>query len=384
MISVSGGFAQQKEWKYHRTADGLHPSPIEQKMMWLMNRARANPAREGVWLSSTGDPSIGAAVSYLGVDMARMRSEFAAIPAAPPAAFDRRLHRGAELHSVYMISTDSQTHDGQGDLLNDSGFVWDTALLSVFAYCENAVHAHAALNIDYGDGAGSDGGMQQGRGHRVALMSDMPGQPVLSNVGLAMVEDHQTATEVGPYIFSASYASAWEEAPDSYNRFVVGTVWNDLNGNRMYDEGEGLGGVRVELDHGKYFAVTAAAGGFSIPVLEPGDYVATYSGGAFPGSFSARLEIGEVSVQADAEISSLPQTYIPPVVEAPAPLTAFLNVDSGSTLILSWTGGRPPYQVQRSRRLTDGWEDVGTPTEATSMTLPMDESAGFFRIRDSQ
>ena len=40
-----------------------------------------------------------------------------------------------------------------------------------------------------------------------------------------------------------------------YNRFLVGTVWVDSNGNDQYDPGEGIGGVTVEPDQGTYYAV---------------------------------------------------------------------------------------------------------------------------------
>ena len=37
-----------QEWTFHKTSNGCHPDGNEQAMMWLMNRARSNPEREGI------------------------------------------------------------------------------------------------------------------------------------------------------------------------------------------------------------------------------------------------------------------------------------------------------------------------------------------------
>jgi hypothetical protein len=339
-----------------------------------MNRARANPAAEGNYLAATGDPGTAAAISYFSVDIERMKREFAAIPSRPPAAFDRRLYDASRQHAEYMISIDQQTHDRQAEFVVASGFDYTSARLNIYAYAENAVNCHAALNIDYG-GPASEGGMQVGRGHRVAIMSSDLSLPVFSSVGFAMIPENNAATEVGPLVFSGAYGACEENTTDAFNRFVVGTVWNDANKNQFYDSTEGLANVRVELNRGGWYAVTGAAGGFAIPVTASGTYRIFFSGGAFPGGWSRDVVVGDVSVAVDAEVSSLPVT--------PLAFTGTLRLSSAGGLTLSWSGGTPPFQVQRSQRLADGWTNVGNPTQATSIDLPLDAQSGFFRIVSS-
>jgi hypothetical protein len=260
------------EWTYHKTSDNLHPDGNEQQMVWLMNRARSDPAQEGVWLATMTDPDVVAARSYWGVDLTVLQNEFAAIPAKPPAAFDVRLYNAAKAHSDYLISIDAQNHTGQFDRIDAAGFEYTSAAGIVYSYSENAVYGHAGFNIDWGPG--SDG-TQDPPGHRNAIMS-VSGN--YTNVGYAVVAESNPATHVGPQVITGNlcYANTW--CANHYNRFLVGTVWIDSNGNGQYDPGEGIGGVRVEPDQGDFFAVTANSGGYAIPITAAGDYTVTFSG----------------------------------------------------------------------------------------------------------
>jgi hypothetical protein len=253
----------QVEWTLHTSADGLHPSADEQQMLWLMNRARANPTAEGSFLANLDEDGVGMALGWFQVDLLLLQLEFTLIPAKPPAAFDARLYEGAYAHSLYLIDTNAQNHTGQFDRVAAAGFHHWGIRGNVFSYADTALYAHAGFNVDWG---GNDGtGMQPGRGHRVAIMSIDADYP---NVGLAVVPESNGSTQVGPLVVTGNYAYAATTYTDHYNRFVVGTVWEDANENGRYDAGEGVGGVEVAPSVGPYFAVTGAAGGYAIPMPE--------------------------------------------------------------------------------------------------------------------
>ncbi len=156
------------EWTYHKTGDNLHPDGNEQQMVWLMNRARANPTQEGVWLATMTDPDVAAARSYWRVNTTVLQNEFAAIPAKPPAAFDVRLYNAAKAHSDYLISIDAQNHTGQFDRIDAAGFKFTSAAGIVYSYSDHTVYGHAGFNIDWGPGTD---GTQDPPGHRNAIMS---------------------------------------------------------------------------------------------------------------------------------------------------------------------------------------------------------------------
>ena len=63
-----------------------------------------------------------------------------------------------------------------------------------------------------------------------------------------------------------------------------------------------------------------------------------------------------------------------------APLV--LNIaPQGGNLMLSWTGGAPPYQVIVSDKLTSsGWQNVGGPTTATNMMVLPTSSGAFYQV----
>ena len=291
--------APDTEWMHHKSVDGQDPEPGEQKMLWFMNRARTDPTAEGIWLANISDPNVAYARTYFGVDLAVLQSAFASLDAKPPAAFDIRLHDASVLHSEALIARDAQDHTGQFDKVYASGFNCNGGRASVFSYTRSPLHGHAALNIDWG--SGTPDGMQDPPGHRYAIMGVGGGSAGLTNVGLALVPVANQALRVGPLVFSGAYCQA--RSPD-YNRFIVGTVWDDLDLDDEYDEGEGLDGVMIAPDHGTYYAITGASGGYAIPVTSPGAYTVTFSGGELNASqIVVDIDVGEGSFLLDIQES---------------------------------------------------------------------------------
>jgi hypothetical protein len=296
-------------------------------MVWLMNRARQNPAAEGTWLATTSEPDIAFGRAYFDVDTGVLEDEFVSLAATPPAAFDRRLYEASLAHSLDLIARNAQDHNGQLARVNASGFDYTDGRMSVFSYADSPLNAHAALNIDWGPGDGT--GMQPGRGHRLGIMEDY------DNVGLALVADAPPG--VGPLVFSGAYFHADAGAVDHFARFLVGTVWRDDDANGRYDDGEGLGGVTVTPDAGPYYAVTSAGGGYAIPITASGSYQVTFSGGG------AGTQLRAVTMGADSELLDL--------VVVPEPAELLLLLAGAGTLVgTTLVGARPLSEVRRRTR----------------------------------
>jgi hypothetical protein len=56
---------------------------------------------------------------------------------------------------------------------------------------------------------------------------------------------------------------------------------------------------------------------------------------------------------------------------------------SNSVLVITWSGGNPPYQLEKRSALLPGslWGDFGAPVTGTSSTVPLTGDAGFIRVR---
>ena len=288
------------EWTYHRSADMQHPNGEEQEQVWLINRARQDPTAEGIWLATETDRDVAFARDWFGVDLNKLMSEFAAIAPKPPAAFDSRLYEAAKLHSDDLIARDAQDHNNQFSRISAAGFNYRSARGNVFSYAANSLNAHAGFNIDWGN---EPDGMQTGRGHRKAIMS-IDGD--FTNVGLASVVETSVLTSVGERVVTQNFAEAWANGVDHFNRFIVGTVWEDINSNGRYDAGEGYPGVMVEPDKGTYYAVTSAGGGYAIPIETADTYQVTFSGGGIGQADSRDIAVGAESVLLDYEVGTQP------------------------------------------------------------------------------
>ena len=52
-------------------------------------------------------------------------------------------------------------------------------------------------------------------------------------------------------------------------------------------------------------------------------------------------------------------------------------------MLLSWTGGQGPYQVQQITELgpSNAWQDVDAPLQTSALSIPIGVGAKFFRVR---
>jgi hypothetical protein len=287
-------------WEFHQSEDGEHPNGAEQEMLWLQNRARQDPEAEGVWLATSTEPDIANGRTFFNVNTTQLQHQFAALASAPPAAFDRRLYEAAKAHSIDELIAqpppqNNQTHDGPFERVVTAGFEANGGRGSVFGFADSPLNAHAALNIDWGNGPF---GMQDPPGHRLAIMEP------LDNVGLALVPDPVTGPgqDFGPLVFTGNYMDADTLAVDHHHRFLVGTVWYDANDNDRYDDGEGVPGVTVTPSAGSFFAITSPGGGYAIPILAAGSYVVTFTHPGIPPGSQRTANVGADSELVDLEL----------------------------------------------------------------------------------
>ncbi|MEI6357688.1 MAG: hypothetical protein WCP53_11405, partial [Verrucomicrobiota bacterium] len=298
------------------------PTDEEQMYLELVNRTRADPKAEGERLAATNDPDIVETYGVFGVDLAKLRTDLAALVPTQPLAFEPRLSGMARGHTAWMFDNALQAHEETdpagstnivnttGDRFQRSGYPAAAGGESVFAYARSVDYGHAGFEVDWGVGPG---GVQVGVGHRVSNHN-----PVFREVGIGVIEGSRTVVRpgetntVGPQVVTLDFGSRSDLPP-----LVTGVAYYDLNGNQFYDIGEGVGGITVEVSDGDSFAVTTASGGYAVPSRD-GPHLVRFSGPGFSPAPKEVTVAGGANVKRD-----LRMTYVPPVVAGPG--SAFLG-----------------------------------------------------------
>ncbi len=252
------------------------PSADEQFMLERINIARANPAIEGAMLAAqNSDPTIKTYYSYYNVSLTELTTDFATYPVQPPLAMNPRLMASARVESLDMATNGFQSHTGSdgstfSQRITNQGYNWAGAGENIYAYSTTAFFGHVGFNADWGVPTYD---------HRANIMNNEASYPLYREVGVSCVPT--TVKGFGPMVITQDFG----KPADSTVAYVLGVVYNDANGNGAYTQGEGLAGVTVTLSQGSYYAVSATAGGFVIPLPATGSgtMTVTASGGGLGG-----------------------------------------------------------------------------------------------------
>jgi hypothetical protein len=271
------------------------PTNDEQYYLELINRARANPTAEGIRLATTTDTNVLGAYASFGVNLVLMQAQFVLIPPQPPLSMNATLLNAARAHSQNMLQNNYQGHTGPDGSLTTrlAGYTagangWSIGE-NVYAYSKSVWYGHAGFEVDWG-GTPLNGGMQSPPGHRQNIHSQDFREVGIGNV----IGSNGGSGGVGPQLVTQDFGTKGGLLP-----FVTGVVYRDLNGNGFYDPGEGIGGVTVTIANVDTYAVTAASGGFSVPVPGSGTYNVTFSGGSVPTNQKGVSVVNAKNVKAD-------------------------------------------------------------------------------------
>ncbi|HTN74377.1 MAG TPA: Ig-like domain-containing protein [Pirellulaceae bacterium] len=259
------------------------PSPLEQELLLLANRLRADPQQEFDQLISSitplhsSDPDVDYALQAIGVNGTLLRSQWNSLTPAPPLAWNEQLYDAAHAHNNAMIAARTQSHQlpgeaGLGDRISSAGYSsWNAIAENIYCYSDSPFYAHAAFAIDWGSGPGN---IQSPAGHRINLMN-----PNYREAGFAITEFQ--SGNFGPQVVTEDFGNRFSFG----NAFVVGAVWDDDNQSGWYNAGEGTGGVTIEFTKAgsaPIVVTSMSAGGYQAQ-LAAGTYTARAYGGALPG-----------------------------------------------------------------------------------------------------
>jgi uncharacterized protein YkwD len=271
------------------------PTAYEQYMLELINRARANPAAE--------------AARY-GIDLNEGLSAGTISTAAKqPLAFNPYLITSAQLHSQWMLNTDTFAHSGSGgtnpgDRMANAGY----SFTGSWTWGENIAWRGTTGTPDVYSYAGlSEEDLfvdenYPGRGHRVNLM-----EPDFREIGVGI----RTGSFIQDGTAYNSVMTTQDFAATGTNSFLTGVIFDDnlVTANNFYTPGEGKGGVTItamrQTDHAVFTTTTWGSGGYSL-ALPAGTYDVTASSASLPRAYHRyNVAIGSQNVKVDFALAKL-------------------------------------------------------------------------------
>ncbi|HZG67040.1 MAG TPA: CAP domain-containing protein, partial [Herpetosiphonaceae bacterium] len=205
-----------------------------------------------------------------------------------PLAFNGDLNEAAEDHSQWMLATDIFSHTGQGgstagQRMAAAGYSFTGSwtrgenigwgsLRSPSGYQDDVEARHTSL--------------MNSTGHRANILSDG-----FEEIGIGF--------EVGSFKGYQSSIVTQNFARSGTGSFVTGVAFDDQDGDRFYDPGEGLGGLSVSISgsSGTYTTTTMASGGYQ-QKLAAGTYTVTFSGEGIATS-THQVTVGSKNVKLD-------------------------------------------------------------------------------------
>jgi hypothetical protein len=122
---------------------------------------------------------------------------------------------------------------------------------------------------------------EQGRPHRENLLDLLGPYPcgnppcVYSEIGVGYYSG-PASNSIGNAFITEDFGATGTTGP-----FLLGVVYNNMDGNNFYDIGESIGGVTITPSTGPYYAVTSSSGGYVIPIGSSGTITVTASGPGF-------------------------------------------------------------------------------------------------------
>ncbi|WP_020473864.1 CAP domain-containing protein [Zavarzinella formosa] len=376
-----------------REVPALNPTGAEQEMLELINQLRTAPQDQYARLVSSNDADVNSALSFFGVNLTTLRSQWNALTPVQPLAWNDNLMTSSANHNNAMIAADTQSHQlpGEQDLgsrATSAGYAgWTNIAENIYAYSESTFYGHAGFAIDWG-GSSATGGIQSPPGHRNNMMSGS-----YREVGITITDESNPNTDVGPQVITEDFGN---RSGLSGGGYLLGVVFKDLNANTFYNAGEGLGNVNIQVAEAGGFNRTLTsmtAGGYQT-FLNSGTYTVTYSGGGLASPVTRTVTIGSANVKVDvvsgvtASQNSAPVLNITPVQTLPPIATGNSNptgtavsaliagvvtdANPSNTIGIAVTAmtGPPGGNWQFSTDNGGTWANFGTVSTTSARLLP--------------
>jgi uncharacterized protein YkwD len=357
------------------------PTPDQQFALELINLVRTNPSAAVNEITANLSPSVQATLNNYGLSVSGLVSKMDSATAQPPLAWSDSLGNAAQQQSQYEASNGVQTHQGSGessldDRIGTAGYSNDiTYGENTYAYSDSIEEAMQSFLFDWGV---SDDGH-----YNNLLQPGTSAENSFKDVGIGLVN---TTNGVGPLVLTQDFGSQNNEGPQ-----IVGVVYNDPNQLGYYTEGQGQGGVTIDvknLSTGQDIQdQTWGAGGYQVPVAANTSYQVTATENGQTIS-SQQVNVGDVNVEADFvnNPNSNPpaQTSSTTTSTTNTPTTTTTTEASNSSSQSSNSSQSQPQQeaqtiVQQQTQAPNQQASTSNQSQATTSSNSSSEFSGWSR-----
>jgi hypothetical protein len=187
--------------------------------------------------------------------------------------------------------------------------------------------------------------------------------------------------EVGPYDWFSTEATLYLDLPAGYYRLGV----NSDDGFEFAAQPP-QGSTNSPIVLGSYDGGRAASDSlFDFAVQTPGVYPFKLiyfesQGSASCELFSLDLATGDKILINDLSNAKAIKSFRDIAVSV-SPLQVSSISRNGTNVVVNWTGGSPPFQVQTKNDLqTPAWSNSGAPTTARTANIPIQSGSVFIRV----
>jgi len=175
-------------------------------------------------------------------------------------------------------------------------------------------------------------------------------------------------------IFAIGYSATGIIAANTWYRIAfaanlsAGTVTYYLNGAPVF-----TGNAAIDDRHSVYSNTNP---GHDLVLFNEGDTSGVYTHVVYLSSFFFTDR-----TMSSSEIAALGGPKARGILVPAPPINLSISLQP-SNVLLNWSGGAGPFQVQKTFALTNGvgWQNVGSPTSNTNATIARDSSGAFFRV----
>jgi subtilisin family serine protease/uncharacterized protein YkwD len=226
---------------------------------------------------------------------------------AQPITWNGDLGEAAQAHTDWMYARGTLSHTGDGgstprQRMVAAGFDFSGSSISG----ENvAMRAGSGRGLNQTNVEALFQQFMNSSGHRANMQRDS-----FEEIGIGLAGDSNESW------VTQNFAGTSARGP-----FLTGVAFDDRDGDRAYDVGEGLGGVTVTIKNLGTGAVTKtatmAAGGWLSGKAAPGSYEVTFSDGGLAAPVARTATIGTKNVKLDLDVDALGTVGAVGVVDMP-------------------------------------------------------------------